>query len=369
MTVPVTAAVTPAVAPWPAGRPIAVLVARAGQLPPGADETVAEAGGLAIVCGSGAQEAAHSLTAAEQAWYAETGGLRPGSLGRALARLLVDVPLVVLPATPDGRDIAPRVAATLDRPLLAAAVSVGLVAANGGRNGQYDIEAELARLEDRLLIRTRCTAPAVATLLPGSRSASARSAVAPPQPLDLPDATAAGTGSAGEFADVEVLEVLEPRAETMDLAEAPRVLGGGAGLVPQGTDDAAARDLFTLLTRVGAALDSSIGATRVVTDAGWLGYDRQIGTTGVSISPELYVAFGVSGASQHIGGLGAPRHIVSVNTDPSCPMTAMADLGLVTDARLLLLELARRLGIEAGGETGSETGSENGTEEDRRDAN
>jgi electron transfer flavoprotein alpha subunit len=338
-------------APWPAGRSVAVVIARSGQVPPGAAEAVAEAGGLAVVCGSGAEEAARSLTAAEQSWYVETGGLRAGSLSRTLAPLLVDVPLVLLPASPDGRDVAPRLAATLDRPLLAAAVRVCLRGESVGK----EIEAELARLEDRLLIRTRCAAPAVATLLPGSRSVFAYAQAAPPQPLQLPtDATPA------DARDVEVLEVLEPRAETMDLADAPRVLGGGAGLVAQGTDDAAAKDLFALLTRVGAALDSSVGATRVVTDAGWLGYERQIGTTGVTISPDLYVALGVSGASQHVGGLGAPRHIVSVNTDPSCPMTAMADLGLVTDARLLLLELARRLGIETDIATDIDAGTEGG---------
>jgi electron transfer flavoprotein alpha subunit len=336
--------------PWPAGRPVAVVVARSGQLPPGADEAVAEAGGLAVVCGSGAQEAAASLIAAEQAWHLETGGLRAGWLSRSLGPLLVDVPLVILPASADGRDVAPRLAATLDRALLAGAVRVCLA----GAAGEQEVEADLARLEDRLLVRARCAAPAVATLLPGSRAAFARAPAGPPQPLAVAAETASGAG------DVEVLDVLEPRAETMDLAEAPRVLGGGAGLVPQGTDDAAARELFALLSRVGAALDSSVGATRVVTDAGWLGYDRQIGTTGVSVSPELYVALGISGASQHIGGLGAPRHIVSVNTDPSCPMTAMADLGLVTDARELLLELARRFGIAAGPEAGPEAGTEGG---------
>jgi electron transfer flavoprotein alpha subunit len=83
----------------------------------------------------------------------------------------------------------------------------------------------------------------------------------------------------------------------------------------------------------------------VATDAGWIGYERQIGTTGVTIDPELYVAWGVSGATQHTGGIGAPRHIVSVNTDSSCPMTAMADLGLVADAADLLVALARRLDL------------------------
>jgi electron transfer flavoprotein alpha subunit len=104
--------------------------------------------------------------------------------------------------------------------------------------------------------------------------------------------------------------------------------------------------VFELLGAVAAALGASAGATRVATDAGWTGYERQIGTTGVTIDPELYVALGVSGATQHIGGIGAPRHIISVNTDPSSPMTAMADLGLVTDARALLVELACRFGVE-----------------------
>jgi electron transfer flavoprotein alpha subunit len=76
-----------------------------------------------------------------------------------------------------------------------------------------------------------------------------------------------------------------------------------------------------------------------------MAYDRQIGTTGVAIDPDLYVAIGVSGASQHVGGLGAPRHIVSVNTDSSCPMTSLADLGLVADGLGVLIEVARRTGV------------------------
>jgi len=128
----------------------------------------------------------------------------------------------------------------------------------------------------------------------------------------------------------------------MDLADATRVVAGGAGLVA-GLDDRRAAEVFTLLGSVAAALGGSAGATRVATDAGWTGYERQIGTTGVAVDPDLYVALGVSGAAQHIGGLGAPRHVVSVNIDPSCPMTAMADLGLVTDAGALLAELGRRL--------------------------
>ncbi len=131
----------------------------------------------------------------------------------------------------------------------------------------------------------------------------------------------------------------------MDLADAARVLGGGAGLVPRGAGEEQARAVFALLVQVAAALGASAGATRVVTDAGWTRPERQIGTTGVTIDPDLYLALGVSGASQHTGGLGAPRHVVSVNTDPSCPMTAIADLGLICDAPALLVRLADRLSV------------------------
>ncbi|MDQ3390530.1 MAG: FAD-binding protein, partial [Actinomycetota bacterium] len=97
-----------------------------------------------------------------------------------------------------------------------------------------------------------------------------------------------------------------------------------------------------------AALGASIGTTRVVTDRGWLPHQRQIGTTGVVVDPELYMAFGISGAVQHTTGLGDPDHIISVNTDPHCPMMQLADVAIVADANEVIAELARLLA--AGGE-------------------
>jgi len=136
-----------------------------------------------------------------------------------------------------------------------------------------------------------------------------------------------------------VLDVAPPDVATMDLAEAPRIVGGGAGL------DSAQR--FAQLHRVASALNASMGATRVVTDRGWVHHDRQIGTTGVVVGPRLYLAFGISGAVQHTSGLGDPDHIVSVNTDPHCPMMQLADLALVADANAVLDALERRLSAGA----------------------
>jgi electron transfer flavoprotein alpha subunit len=121
----------------------------------------------------------------------------------------------------------------------------------------------------------------------------------------------------------------------MDLAEADRIVGGGAGLDSD--------DRFRQLADIARSLGASTGATRVITDRGWIEHQRQIGTTGVVVDPTLYLAFGISGAVQHTAGLGAPEHIVSVNTDPHCPMMQMADLAIVADANAVLDALEAQL--------------------------
>ena len=303
---------------------LAVIVARDGELPAGADETVAEAGGAALVLGSGTRQAAGLLDAASRVWLLERTSVVPGAVAAALASVLSGVPMVLLPASPDGRDLAPRLAVALGRPLLAGAVRC------------TPDEIELTRLDDRLSLRVAVDGPVVVTLRPGFRGRPEQVTPAQVTALKMPEDSTVH--------DAESIEVLQPEPSTVDLAEARRILGGGAGLVPAGADGVAA---MRLLAQVADALGASAGATRIVTDAGWMSYDRQIGTTGVAVSPELYVAFGISGAAQHVGGLGAPGHVVSVNTDPSCPMTLMADLGIVADAPAVLAELAERLGVSA----------------------
>ncbi len=311
---------------------LAVVVVRDGQLPAGADETAAEAGGAVLLAGTGTREAAGQLGSASRVWLLEQSALGPAALASALATVLAGVHMVLLPESPDGRDLAPRLAVALGRGLLAGAVRCA------------PDEVEVTRLDDRLSVRIGVDGPVVVTLRPGCRGQPAPAAPAQLTELSLTAARAGGEDGAGPASacDAESIEVLQPEPATADLAEARRIVGGGAGLVAAGADGAA---VMRLLAEVGSALEASAGATRVVTDAGWMSYDRQIGTTGVTVSPELYIAFGISGAAQHVGGLGAPEHVVSVNTDASCPMTAMADLGIVADAPAVLAELAARLGV------------------------
>ena len=297
----------------------AVVPVRDGRLPKGAADAVALADGEVILVGEGTRDAAEVLRA-RTTWCLEAA-FAPGRLAAGLAPHLDDVDVVIVPASLDGRDLAPRLAAQMDRPLWARATELD------------DHQALLARIDDRVVVPVRLDGPCVVTVLLQGR---AHTGSGGPVHELLP---VADTGL-----EASQLSVSEP--DVRDLAEAPRVLAGGAGLV-QGLDDHEARQVFALLERVGEALGAAMGATRVATDAGWVSYDRQIGTTGVVIDPDLYVAFGISGAAQHVDGLGTPKHIVSINLDASCPMTARSDLGLVSDARALLVALAQRLGVES----------------------
>jgi electron transfer flavoprotein alpha subunit len=333
---------------------IAVVPVRRGEIVTGGAEAIAEAGGVAIVVGDQAAVAADAMAAralaggtqsqCRELQVLELGAFRPAAWAMAIAPHISERRVVILPASPDGRDVAPRLAAVLGWPLLAGAIRV---TASG---------ASLARMQGRQIANVVASGPFVVTLLPGSRSAAiaddelgAFTLGGPPQGNGRPDSVipepprgrAVPTVIQLEapedavVADAELIEVLEADPAVMDLAEATRIVSAGAGI---GGPEHLAR-----LQAVAAQLGASVGATRVVTDAGWLDHDRQIGTTGVSVRPRCYVAFGVSGAVQHIGGLGSPQHVISVNLDRSCPMMAMADLALVTDARDVVEVLARRL--------------------------
>lgn len=302
---------------------IAVLVVREGQLPQGGDEAVAECGGRVLAACAGTTVDTVAIAGAlagvgTQVRAVALGDVQPGRWAAALAVLLAGEQRIVLPASADGRDLAPRLAAALGRPLHAGATLVS------------DHRIELAR-RGGTEIHDITPGPAfVATLQPGVRGVEPDTALADPvvEVLDAPTPDEAAT-------DARVVGALPPDPSSIDLGEATRIVAGGAGL------DSAAR--LEQLARVGLALGASMGATRVVTDRGWVPHTRQIGTTGVVVDPSLYLAFGISGAVQHTSGLGDPERIIAVNTDAHCPMMQLADLAVVSDANETLDHLEQLL--------------------------
>jgi electron transfer flavoprotein alpha subunit len=305
---------------------IALVPVRDGVLPAGAAETIAECGGNVILAGSGTAEVMLDGLATT-VFLVELGAVEARRWTTALAPVVEQLAargtptdIVVLPHSPDGRDLAPHLAVALDRPLLAAATEVTphrvLVARRGGME----------------LHEQRPTGPFVATLQPSARGAVTFDGSVTVEHIEVQSIQAKSIEEQSHTSgDAHVVEVLPPDVRTMDLSEASRIVGGGAGL----DSEARFEQLDTFAQRIGGVM----GATRVITDRSWVHHNRQIGTTGVVVDPVLYLSFGVSGAVQHTSGLGHPHHIISVNTDPHCPMMSMSDLAIVADANETLGEL------------------------------
>ncbi len=305
---------------------IALVPVRDGVLPTGATDAIAEAAGRALIAGSGTADTELDGISCE-AYLAELGDVEVGRWAATLAHLLTgidDSDIVILPHSPDGRDLAPRLAAALDRPLLAGATEIAPHRVRVARRGGLELH------------ELRPSGAFVATMQPGARGALDLHTAPSVRQLDTEPAEPDET----EVHDARVVEIIPPDVQTMDLSEADRIIGGGAGLESS--------ERFDQLDRVATAIGAVMGATRVITDRSWVHHDRQIGTTGVVVDPTLYLSFGVSGAVQHTSGLGHPEHIISVNTDPHCPMMAMSDLAIVADANETLDELLRLLDVTFG---------------------
>lgn len=302
---------------------IAVIPVRAGRLPAGGAETIAEAGGRALLVGGRTAQAAAELRLGElDLTCFEADGFAPCAWAQALVgRMAALAPdgrngrekIILLPASPDGRDLGPHLAHRLGRAFYAGAVAVA------------EDRLTLVRADGRIGVDHRIDRPSVVTLQPGVRGVEAGAAAKIP-PVERLETSPSS---------VEIVAILEPDPETIRLSEADRIIAGGQGL--------GSADAFVLLASAGRRLRAAVGGTRVAVDRGWLSPERQIGVTGASVAPELYLAFGISGAVQHIAGLGRPVHTIAVNLDASCPMMAMADLAIVADAPATLEHLLPRL--------------------------
>jgi len=137
---------------------------------------------------------------------------------------------------------------------------------------------------------------------------------------------------------VESIEVVKEDVVALDKADV--VIAGGAGI---GEEDG-----FEILDELAKALSKSfgnvmIGCSRVAVDKGWISSDHQVGLTGTIISPDIYVAVGISGAIQHLVGMVHSKKIIAINTDPGCNIFKVADYGVVEDYEKVIPALVKRL--------------------------
>jgi electron transfer flavoprotein alpha subunit len=227
---------------------------------------------------------------------------------------------VWIAASRSGREYSPRVAVKLDAPLLEDVVSV---AAEGGR-----LIAEhyifLARVTERV---EAAGALVVVTVKPGA-FAMAQPNAEPTEQYDV-DLTLPARR-------VQVTAKTVEKSERVALGDADIVVAGGRGV-------GSAESFTTLVEGLADQLGAAVGATRAVVDAGWRPYAEQVGQTGKTVQPKAYFAIGISGAVQHLSGMGKSKVIIALNRDADAPIFREADYGIVGDVQQTVPALIRAL--------------------------
>ena len=239
--------------------------------------------------------------------------------------------LVATGATPYGRDWTPRLAARLHLPF--AANCLGCDVRNGSLWSLQSLYEGRAYVQSSIALGGRC---ALVTLLPGMRGepAPAQSAGAveivrlvPEIGAGTPFMASMSVSASSQQQRVRSLGVQAPSPAEIELEAAERIVAGGRGVGREG---------FAQLAAFAQRLGAAVGATRVATDLGWVERERQIGSTGKTVRPGLYIACGISGAAQHTSGMSAAQTVIAINPDRSAPIFALADLGLLGDANQIL---------------------------------
>jgi electron transfer flavoprotein alpha subunit len=282
----------------------------------------------AVALGPGAAEAAGALGRFGAARVYACPDAVVASASRAAAHVLehlvrAHAPDLVLFATSyAGRDTAARLQARIGSTLMSNATAV--------------LSPDRARAEilgGSRVVEVELLGPSPALVLLKPRSVEAVAAEVTPEVVEVP------AESPTDLRDVRMIERHDQAAGGPSLDDARVVVAGGRGLGgPEG---------FALLEELAAAIGgAAVGASRAAVDAGWVPYGHQIGQTGRTVKPDVYLAVGISGALQHLVGMKGAGRIVAVNKDPGAPIMKMADLGVVGDLNqvvpALIAEIRRR---------------------------
>jgi electron transfer flavoprotein alpha subunit len=228
--------------------------------------------------------------------------------------------LIVMSATAMGKDLAPRMAARRNWAFFADLTEAGI---DGGN-------LQMSRPKYAGKAIWKMAAPGTQAVLTARPNVFASD-----PPVE---------GATAETVSIDVSDVT-PRArvvsfhstqkDTVDVAEADVIVAGGRGL--KGPEN------FPLMFDLAKALGAGVGASRAVVDAGWIDHDHQVGQTGKTVSPNLYIACGISGAIQHLAGMRTSKCIVAINKDADAPIFKVADYGVVGDALEILPRLTEEI--------------------------
>jgi electron transfer flavoprotein alpha subunit len=225
-----------------------------------------------------------------------------------LAQLVGEVSpaAVLIPSSPEGKEVAGRLAVKLDSGVITDAVGVsdGFVAQQSIFGGAFTVESSVSKGTPIITVRPNSAAPEAAPATPTEKQVSV---------------TLSESATKAKVLD----RVSEKKGGRPELTEAAIVISGGRGL--------GGAENFAIIEKLADSLDAAVGASRAATDAGWYPHQNQVGQTGKTVSPQLYVAVGISGAIQHRAGMQTSKTIVAINKDSEAPIFELVDYGVVGD--------------------------------------
>jgi electron transfer flavoprotein alpha subunit len=256
----------------------------------------------------------------------DLGGALPGVPVAAAMAALIEAgnapDAIFIGATYDGRDTAGRLSAKLDKPVLTNVT--GLVDGAGRLSSQHPV------FGGNQIVTARFAGGGPGIFVIRAKSFAAEpsgAAAATVQATPVPDATSTNT------AKVVQSHVEERSGPKLD--EAAVVVSGGRGLGEAAN--------YALIEELAKLLHGAAGASRAIVDAGWVPYSHQVGQTGKTVKPTVYVACGISGATQHLVGMKGSKNIIAINKDQEAPIFSVADLGIVGDVHKVLPALIEAL--------------------------
>ena len=286
------------------GEPIAVVVGAPGSAAPLVDK-LGEYGAATVVVAESDDVARYLVTPQVEVLAGLVGSESPAA--------------VLLASSAEGKEVAARLAIRTRSGILTDAVGLDAdgTATQSVFGGAVVVKSRVRTGTPIVTVRPNSVTPSPAPAQPATREVS----------ITLSDAARGAT----------VLErVVEEKGSRPALADASIVVSGGRGL--------GNGDNFTLIEGLADSLGGAVGASRAATDAGWYPHQAQVGQTGVTVSPQLYLAVGISGAIQHRAGMQTSKTIVAINKDPEAPIFELVDFGVVGD----LFEVVPQLTDEVG---------------------